>query len=78
MEGCVMTVTIRPCLDCLKDIITAGIKKVVYADDYATYPPDVELVYQRLIATSGVEMVRVSDISAPTTEQDQMFLPDFP
>jgi dCMP deaminase len=34
LEGAVIYCTIRPCLDCAKHLINAGIKEIVYLSDY--------------------------------------------
>ena len=33
-NGCTLYVTLSPCKDCAKNIIQAGIKKVIYKDEY--------------------------------------------
>ena len=45
--------TLRPCFGCAKEAVQAGIRELVFAEPYA-YPPDLEQVYQRLIAQSGL------------------------
>lgn len=34
IDDCVMYVTLRPCDECLKNIVQSGIKKVIYLDEY--------------------------------------------
>ena len=50
-KGATLYVTLRPCLGCLKEIIQAGIREVVYDQpfDYEGELKDVETVYQNLI-----------------------------
>lgn len=40
-KGATLYVTMRPCLNCLKAILAAGIARIVYATDPTTRPPDV-------------------------------------
>jgi dCMP deaminase len=41
-EGAILYVTTKPCIWCLKTIINAGIKKIIYIDDYNA--PDTDLL----------------------------------
>lgn len=47
-ENCILYVTLSPCVECAKMIIQAGIKKVVYLDDYRD--------------TSGLELLKRAGI----------------
>lgn len=45
----------RPCLSCLKELIQAGVKEIVFEEDYE-YDVVVEEAYQRLVKESGIIM----------------------
>ncbi len=49
----VLYTTLRPCFGCAKEAIQAGIRRIVFAEPFA-YAPELEEVYRRLIAESGV------------------------
>jgi len=51
--GAAAFVTLRPCLNCLTMMISAGITRVFYAEDWS-YAPELEKVYQ----TVAEELVR--------------------
>lgn len=52
-EGALLYVTHFPCLQCSKQIIQAGITKVIYAEEYRVDPYALEL-----FAQAGVQIVR--------------------
>lgn len=52
-SGGTLYTTLRPCFGCAKEAVQAGIRELVFAEPYA-YPPDLEQVYLRLIAQSGL------------------------
>jgi dCMP deaminase len=47
--------TLRPCFGCAKESIQAGIAEVVFGEPYE-YESDLEDVYRRLIAESGMRL----------------------
>ena len=55
-EGATLYITASPCLECAKLIIQAGIKRVVYSDEY------------RL--TDGVDLLRRAGIEVEKVEKD--------
>ncbi len=57
LTGGVLYTTIRPCLDCAKQVIQAGIKKVVFLEDY-----DGDGNATKKLTEMGVEMVRFNDL----------------
>eukprot|EP01055_Gregarina_sp_Pseudo9_P001885 Gregarina_sp_Pseudo_9__1884@NODE_2291_length_1056_cov_165_408063_g2109_i0_p1_GENE_NODE_2291_length_1056_cov_165_408063_g2109_i0NODE_2291_length_1056_cov_165_408063_g2109_i0_p1_ORF_typecomplete_len277_score38_05dCMP_cyt_deam_1/PF00383_23/4_9e23MafB19deam/PF14437_6/8_7e14Bd3614deam/PF14439_6/1_3e03Bd3614deam/PF14439_6/0_022SNAD4/PF18750_1/0_069APOBEC4_like/PF18774_1/5_5e03APOBEC4_like/PF18774_1/0_19_NODE_2291_length_1056_cov_165_408063_g2109_i0152982 len=63
--GGTLFVTCTPCIDCAKTIIQAGIKRVVYINDYSDSKTSVEL-----LANAGVTVNRVSIKSSPVTLDD--------
>ena len=48
--------TLRPCFGCLKEAIQAGIEKIVFGE-IMSYPPDLEAVYQDLVAQTHLKLV---------------------
>jgi dCMP deaminase len=48
-------VTLRPCFGCLKEVIQAGIREIVY-DQPFNYIDEMEETYQRLLIEAGVVM----------------------
>ena len=54
-EGGSVYVNLRPCFSCLKDMVQAGIREVVY-DQPFDYMDDLEGTYQTLLAQSGVTL----------------------
>lgn len=52
-DGSTLYVTSAPCMECAKLIIQAGIKRVVYSDDYRAF----EGVY--LLERAGIEIVKI-------------------
>jgi len=52
-EGSTLYVTSSPCLECSKLIIQAGIKRVVYSDDYRSFD-GIELLER-----AGIEIVKI-------------------
>jgi dCMP deaminase len=58
--GATAYVTHTPCWDCIKHLVAAGIKRIVYDREYpnsaATHPPNIELILKQ----AGVTMSRCS------------------
>ena len=46
VEGATMYITLSPCLTCAKLIINAGIKEVVYDDDYTNFLDTVKTMFK--------------------------------
>jgi dCMP deaminase len=55
-EGATLYITDSPCLECAKLIIQAGIKRVVYGDEYRMTDGI------RLLEKAGIEIVKISDV----------------
>ena len=55
-DGATLYITDSPCMDCAKLIIQAGIKRVVYGDDYRI-TDGIELLEK-----AGIEIVKISDV----------------
>jgi len=55
-EGSTMYVTLSPCLECAKLIIQAGIKRVVYMDEYRNTDG------LELLKKAGIEIEQIKDI----------------
>ena len=56
-EDASLFVTTRPCFNCLKESVQAGIREVVYDQPY-DYDDELEEAYQLLLAQSGLVMRR--------------------
>lgn len=56
-DGASLYVTFRPCFGCLKELVQAGIREVVYDQPY-DYSDELEEAYQTLQRESGVVMRR--------------------
>jgi dCMP deaminase len=54
-ESGTVYVNLRPCFGCLKEIIQAGLREVVY-DEPFDYAADLEAAYQTLLAESAITM----------------------
>lgn len=54
MKGACIYITCTPCLDCLRMMITAGISRVVYSDEYR---PSFKV--DEMAAQAGIELVQV-------------------
>ena len=54
-ENASLYVTTRPCFNCLKEAVQAGIREVVYDQPY-DYDADLEAAYQSLLIQSGLVM----------------------
>lgn len=39
LDGCTLYCTLEPCCDCTKNLITAGIQRIVYSNDYRRMDP---------------------------------------
>lgn len=61
VKGCTMYLTWFPCSDCAKTIIQAGIKTLVYLDEYTTdrYRTSMEAA-RKMFSASGVECRKYS------------------
>lgn len=55
VEGGVLYSTLRPCFGCVKEVIQAGIKEVVFGEDWP-YPEALEASYGRIVNESGVKL----------------------
>ena len=55
-DGATLYITDSPCMDCAKLIIQAGIKRVVYGDDYRITDGI------KLLEKAGIEIVKISDV----------------
>ena len=56
-EDASLYVTTRPCFNCLKEAVQAGIREVIYDQPY-DYDADLEAAYQLLLTESGLVMRR--------------------
>lgn len=54
-NGAMLYSTLRPCLGCIKLCIQAGIKEIVYDQDFR-YEPELEEVYAALVLEAGLKM----------------------
>ncbi|MFC2113697.1 cytidine/deoxycytidylate deaminase family protein [Bacteroidota bacterium] len=55
-DGATLYITDSPCMDCAKLIIQAGIKRVVYGDEYRITDGI------NLLEKAGIEIVKISDV----------------
>ena len=55
-DGATLYITDSPCVDCAKLIIQAGIKRVVYGDEYRIMDGI------NLLEKAGIEIVKISDV----------------
>jgi len=55
-DGATLYITDSPCMDCAKLIIQAGIRRVVYGDEYRI-TDGIELLEK-----AGIEIVKISDV----------------
>jgi len=55
-QGATLYITDSPCMDCAKLIIQAGIKRVVYGDEYRLTDGI------QLLEKAGIEIVKISDV----------------
>ena len=51
-DGATIYVTHYPCLNCMKSILQAGIKRVVYLNDYRNNP-----ISAKLASEAGVDVI---------------------
>ena len=67
LDGATVYVTTRPCTTCLKALVTSGITRIIFDDEY----PD-ELSC-RLAQEAGVELISYRDLTAdlPAPEPDE-------
>lgn len=54
-DRAILYVTLRPCFNCLKEALQAGIREIVY-DQPFDYSDEIEEAYQTLLAQSGIIM----------------------
>lgn len=54
LEGSELHTTVKPCLDCAKDVLSAGVKRVVYEADCS------DKEGERLLGSAGVELCRLA------------------
>lgn len=54
-------VTHYPCLGCFKTLASAGIKKIIYDDDYKNNP-----IVKQLADLARIEIIKLADIPPPT------------
>lgn len=59
LEGATMYTTLFPCCECAKKIITYGIKKVVYLEDYSKESGEIS---KHLFDLTGVCYVKFKDL----------------
>lgn len=62
LDGCTIYVTTRPCTTCLKAMVTSGVRRVVFDDDY---PDDLAC---KLAEEAGVELVRFDTLISKEEE----------
>ncbi|HET7292381.1 MAG TPA: dCMP deaminase family protein [Vicinamibacteria bacterium] len=62
-NGGLLYTTLRPCFGCAKEAIQAGLRELVFAEPFG-YGPELEDVYRRLIAESGVALRQAQEASA--------------
>ena len=55
-KGGTLYTTLRPCFGCAKEAIQAGIRRIVYAENFE-YQSELEEVYRRLIEESAISLV---------------------
>lgn len=58
LEGATIYTTHRPCLNCSKAIIQAGIQEIVYGDDYRSHDEESEFAAE-LLEAAGVKVRRM-------------------
>lgn len=81
-EGATLYVTMSPCFECSKQIIQAGIKKIVYAQQYRDTTPitflrkaNIEVVkYERAVSLRG-EVSSTDNPGVHTTTQPETDIP---
>jgi len=54
-NGGVLYSTLRPCFGCVKLCIQAGIKEIIYDQDFK-YEPELEAAYEALVLEAGLRM----------------------
>lgn len=59
-KGGLLYTTLRPCFGCAKEAIQAGLGEIVFAEPFG-YGPELEDVYRRLIAESGVVLRQAAE-----------------
>ncbi|MDP8238051.1 MAG: deaminase [Candidatus Hatepunaea meridiana] len=59
--GSTAYVTHSPCWDCIKHLAAAGVKEIIYSEEYknaeATYPPNID----RILDQAGVKLRMIED-----------------
>lgn len=73
-EGSEIYVTHYPCLQCCKQIIQSGIKKVYYAEDYRNHSYAIQLFEEANVETEKVELSSIT--IDPERERKQEVLQD--
>lgn len=63
--GATLYCNTKPCLNCLKTIINAGIEKIVYRDDYSTNE-----IYDKIVNESGIILKKINSRPTPSFIQD--------
>lgn len=54
-DGAVLYSTLRPCFGCVKLCIQAGVREIVYEEDFR-YEPELEQAYTSLVIEAGLKM----------------------
>jgi len=52
VDGSTIYCTHKPCISCVKDLINAGIRRIIYLEGYPT-----PSFYDTIVKTTGVELV---------------------
>ena len=65
-QGGTLYTTLRPCFGCLKESIQAGIRSIGFAEPFA-YEGELEALYQRLVAESGIVLRTVPEPPGPAS-----------
>lgn len=55
-EGATVVCTLRPCLGCLKTLIQAGVRRVVFCETYSL-EPELERLWHRISEEAGIKLV---------------------
>jgi len=61
VKGCTMYTTLYPCNDCMKGIIQAGIRKIVYMRKHDRIPHELQLVAYRMVSEAHIETLCIGD-----------------
>lgn len=68
IEGGILYSTLRPCFGCLKEAVQAGIKEIVFEQDFG-YEGELEEVYQSLREEALIDMRQVQPAGSPVAEK---------